>query len=703
MYASAADVRREVSVLARPPVRMPVNQAASKFVRVQSGGGGSAPWDGSLTPYMIEPMDMLTSRLFEAVIFAGPARTGKTQALIDCFAGYMVTCDPSDMLVVQISQEKAKDFSKLRINRMHRNSPEIGSRLSAQKQDDNVFEKYYKAGNVLKLGWPTVKQLSSSEFKYVALTDYDRMPENVDREGSPFILGKKRTQTYLSRGMTLAESSPGHEVLDPKWKPSSLHEAPPTRGILSLFNQGDRRRLYWPCACCGEYFMPAPGIEAFSFNKNVDLFGVTDTTLTGVVGLICTECGEVIDEKNKAQMNSGCVWVPEGCRIEREGKTHGLVGEPRKSTIASYWMPGAAAAYQSWTSIVQNYLNALREFDITGSEESLKATTNVDQGAPYLPRRLLSEISATDIEKRAEDLPKRLLPEGARFLVASIDVQLTKFVCQVIAFGEGFENWLIDRFDIHISKRTADGEVLPLDPAGYIEDWDLITDKVIKRSYPLSDGSGRNMSILVTGCDSGGRAGVTDNAYNYWRKLKNKNLHKRFMLIKGERARPEARKPMVIKSYPDNTKRSDRTSQARGDVPVWILNSTLLKDSVSADMKRDLPGPRYMHYPDWLSLSFYEELTAEVRTDKGWENPSKSRNETFDLYYYAKGCARAYMVEKRLQEIDWASPPAWAEMWDNNSEVDVKVEEKSKAKKAEHKQASNVGNPFDVKEGWGFQ
>ena len=90
MYASAAEVRRSVSVLARPPVRMRVSDAARKFVRVTSSGGGAVAWDSTLTPYMIEPMDCLTAREYEAVIFAGPARTGKTLGLIDCFAGYMI-------------------------------------------------------------------------------------------------------------------------------------------------------------------------------------------------------------------------------------------------------------------------------------------------------------------------------------------------------------------------------------------------------------------------------------------------------------------------------------------------------------------------------------------------------------------------------------------------------------------------------------
>lgn len=653
---------------------MDVSDAANQYVRVQSSSG-TTPWDSSLTPYMVEPMNQLTSRYYESVIFVGPARTGKTQGLIDGFVGYMITCDPSDMMITQISQEKAKDFSKLRINRLHRNSPKIGKHLSANKQDDNVFEKYYKAGNVLKIGWPTVKQLSSSEFKYMALTDYDRMPINIDKEGSPFALAQKRTQTYLSRGMTMAESSPGHEVLDPNWQARTPHEAPPTKGILSLYNLGDRRRWYMPCPHCGEYFMPLDGISAFSFEHKRDAFGATETDINGVVGLIATCCGQIIEEKHKSEMNAGGLWVPEGCHIEvDDGEPH-LVGERRNTKSATYWLPGAAAVYQKWTSIVQRYLNASREYDLTGSEETLKATTNVDQGTAYLPRRMMSETSVGDLERRAEDLPKRQVPAEARFLIASVDVQSNRFVVQVVAYGRGYENWLIDRHEIHLSSRTRFDEPLPLDPAGYVEDWDLLIDKVIKRSYPIADDSGRTMAILATACDSGGAAGVTDRAYDFWRKLKSKRLDKRFYLVKGERPRPNSNKATVTKSYPDNTSRSDRKAKARGDVPVWILNTTKLKDSVSADMKREEAGPRYMHYPDWLGLWFYEELVAEIRTVKGWENVRKVRNESFDLYSYAKGVIYAIMTDKRIKEIDWDNPPLWAGELNNNSHVNLKIEE----------------------------
>ncbi|EFC9807632.1 hypothetical protein E6D87_17935 [Escherichia coli] len=72
-------------------------------MRVPKGAGNSVPWDPELTPYIIEPMNCLASREYDAVIFVGPARTGKTIGLIDGWIVYTIVCDPSDMLVVQMT------------------------------------------------------------------------------------------------------------------------------------------------------------------------------------------------------------------------------------------------------------------------------------------------------------------------------------------------------------------------------------------------------------------------------------------------------------------------------------------------------------------------------------------------------------------------------------------------------------------------
>ncbi len=256
-YGSAFKICREVAEYFRPPRRMPVSDAVRKFMRVPHGANASIPWDSSLTPYINEPLNTLAKREYDAVIFAGPARTGKTLGLIDGWIVYGIVCDPADMLVVQMTETKAREHSRTRLARTFRHSPEVRRRLSPVRNDNNVHDKMFRDGSFLKIGWPSITVFSSSDYKRVALTDYDRFPSDIDGEGDAFSLASKRTTTFMSAGMTLVESSPGREITDTKWKPSSPHEAPPTTGILSLYNRGDRRRWYWPCPHCGEYFQPS--------------------------------------------------------------------------------------------------------------------------------------------------------------------------------------------------------------------------------------------------------------------------------------------------------------------------------------------------------------------------------------------------------------------------------------------------------------
>lgn len=254
--ATAAEIRKNTASIIRAPRRLPVAEAVHRYMRVPVGVGNSVEWDPDLAPYIIEPMNCLASREYDAVVFVGPARTGKTIGLIDGWVVYNVVCDPSDMLIVQMTEEKAREHSKKRLARTFRVSPEVAKRLSPLRNDNNVHDKTFLAGNYLKIGWPSINIMSSSDFKYVALTDYDRFPENIDGEGDGFSLASKRTTTFMSAGMTLVEGSPGREITNTKWRRQSPHEAPPTTGSLSLYNRGDRRRWYWQCPHCEEYFQP---------------------------------------------------------------------------------------------------------------------------------------------------------------------------------------------------------------------------------------------------------------------------------------------------------------------------------------------------------------------------------------------------------------------------------------------------------------
>jgi phage terminase large subunit GpA-like protein len=86
------------------------------------------------------------------------------------------------------------------------------------------------------------------------------------------------------------------------------------------------------------------------------------------------------------------------------------------------------------------------------------------------------------------------------------------------------------------------------------------------------------------------------------------------MLIKGQ----STKSPYVIKE----TMQGKRHGREKGDVPVYLLNSNVIKDAVYAGLQRSAPGPGYYHFPapktpnnpnSWLPMSFFDELNAEIR------------------------------------------------------------------------------------------
>ncbi|MBS8831479.1 phage terminase large subunit family protein [Escherichia coli] len=694
---TAKAARTDSGYILRAPRRMRVADAVAQYMRVPMGAGNSVPWDPLVAPYVIEPMNCLASREYDAVIFVGPARTGKTIGLIDGWVIYNVICDPADMLIIQMTEEKAREHSKKRLARTFRVSPEVVSRLSPNKNDNNVYDRTFLAGNYLKIGWPSVNIMSSSDYKCVALTDYDRFPEDIDGEGDAFSLASKRTTTFMSSGMTLVESSPGRDVKDVKWRRTSPHEAPPTTGILSLYNRGDRRRWYWPCPHCGEYFQPCGDVVA-GFRD------ISDPVLASEAAYIqCPSCSGRIMPEQKRELNGRGVWLRDGESINADGSRY---GDPRRSRIASFWMEGPAAAYQTLSQLVYKLLTAEQEYETTGSEETLKTVINTDWGLPYLPRASMEQRKSELLEQRAEPVPSRSVPDGVNFLVATVDVQAgrhRRFVVQVTGYGSRGERWIIDRYNITQSLRSdCDGESQRIDPASYPEDWDVLLTDVFHKSWPLASDPSQQMRLMAMAVDSGGEDGVTDNAYKFWRRCRRDGLGKRIYLFKGDSIR---RAKLITRTFPDNTGRTGRRAQAAGDVPLWLLQTDALKDRVNNALWRDSPGPGYVHFPDWLGSWFYDELTYEERSSDGkWSKPGRGANEAFDLMVYAEALVILHGYEKiRWPDApEWASRETWLECVPDSTEPSPSPEPVStpvKKQKRKKTVTDNV-NPWLTSGGW---
>lgn len=658
-YNRLGDIVLKLADHLRPPERMTVAQAAAKYRYVNQPGAYVGPWLNETTPYMVDPMNTFASRVFNKMAFVGPAQSGKTDALIINGAAYSIKVDPMDTMIFCPTSTAARDFSMRRIDRLHRHSPEVGAMMLKSRDADNKFDKHYISGMMLTLSWPSVTELAGRPVGRIIITDFDRVDDDVGGDGNMFDLASQRTTTFGSFAMCVAESSPSRPVLDPHWIAKSPHEAPPCEGILALYNRGDRRRWQWPCTHCWSWFEGK--FEHLSWDTDKDK---TNLEKSETVRMVCPHCGTEIHPDERFEMQQWGMWVPEGCTVNDKGQ---MVGTPPRSKFASYWLRGVAAAFATWQKLVNTYLDAEDEYARTYSEEALKKFWNNDMGQPYIPKSVESMRVPEVLKARTEEIEPMTVPMDVRFLMGTVDVQNNRFSVQITGImpGAPFDTCVIDRFEITKSKRLDDdGDPLMTQPPTYLEDWDLITELVINAEYPLADGSGRMMRVKIVGCDSGGAAGSTNNAYDYYRRLRKQNLHGRFVLLKGD---PKASNPRTRLGLPDS-QRKDNKSAARGDIPVLFINSNVMKDSLNGRLDCLEPGKGMFHMPNWLPDEFFAEMCVEVRDEKGWSNPNQMRNEAWDLSYYALGMCVSTKVLS-LEQIDWDNPPGWAKPWDDNSLV----------------------------------
>jgi len=658
-----------------PPERLTVSQCAARYRKLKNLGSYVGDWKNEKVFYMVEPMDVLDSRVYEQCIFVGPAQSGKTDSLILNWTLFSVKSSPMDLVIYNPTTAAARDFSMRRIDRLVRHSPVMGEIIVKRREADNKFDKHFTNGMMLSLSWPSVTEMAGKPIPRAALTDFDRMDEDIDGDGNPFDLAAKRTTTFGSFKMCLAESSPSKPVLNPRYICKG-HEAPPSTGILALYNRGDKRRWYWPCLHCGHYFEGRFSQLVWdTFDKETG--EVYDkVTASETARLVCPGCGAKIHPDERHEMQQWGMWIKDGESVNKKGQRD---GRGPRSTIASFWLNGMAAAFTSWPQLVRTYITAEEEYASNQSEEMLKKFYNTDLGEPYLPKAVGEDRLPEHLAARAEPLDEKHVPLGTRFLVMQVDVQKNMFVvqCHGIAPGRPFDMVLIDRFQIRQSKRRdgETGELLWVKPATYAEDWDLLIEQVMEKTYPLADGSGRRMGIKFTTCDSGGYSkekgqSVTGMAYEFYRRIKREGMAGKFHLVKGD-STPGA--PRARITTPDAQQR-DKNAVARGDVPVLMLNSNVIKDMLHSRLDSLEPGKGMYRFPNWLPDWWYQEMTAETRGPKGWEKRAHAKNEAWDLSYYCIGLCVSPLLF--VDKIDWSKPPLWAAEWDTNILISAKDEPK---------------------------
>lgn len=681
-YADAHDLVREALQLLLPPTRETVDEYAALHRRLPKKTGiGFDLWRHEEAPYLVGPMQALTSYLHTTVAIAGPAQTGKT-AVGENGLLHAVGQSPRNTLWYMQTDEGVEAYVKKIINQMIRIHPEMSSRIGERPEDNAQHFKRFE-GMVVEFLSATDSNLINKNAPFIVADEYDAYDPSL---GDPKSRLDTRRQYYGRLSMLLAMSHPDRALgLDPvrHWRD----------GIMRVYADSDRRVWYWPCPHCTVWSSPVPiakRVMTLEWPKD----GTLDDIQRGA-HLLCPVNGCVIEDKHRRAMNLAAYrspfggWIGLGQDIAEDGT---VTGELIPHDTAGFWIVGVMSSFllNGIGGLARELVKAEREFEISGDDKTVKEVTVKQLGVPYSDKGPIGSIDAETLAERAigEEQPLEIVPEGVRFLTAWVDIQPAYFEALVRGWGVDAESWVVAKYRI-AADTTTDRDA-----------WDKLLIGLLEKRYPLATDEKRGMAIRALGFDSAGAPGTSDQAYAAWRRLKGKKKFIRdhgildgravwnVILTKGS-GNPSAPRLSVV--YPD-TQRKDRKIVHTGTVPLLLFNANSFKDDLGGQLRHALPGPGYVHIPRVLRSKEpphvnFEQLVSEKRDANGrWGKVHHgARNEMLDLMV---GCHILAHLHG-LVRIKWATPPSWAAEWNVNSMI-APIEAGAAAAVAATKKAKSI-------------
>lgn len=296
----------------------------------------------------------------------------------------------------------------------------------------------------------------------------------------------------------------------------------------------------------------------------------------------CESCGCLIEEQYKGEMLRRGVWVAEN---------------PGHRT-AGFHLNALYSPWARWPELVREFLDA------KGNPERLKVFVNTVLGETWEEEG--ERVGAESLASRKHAY-RAQVPEGAGLLTAGVDVQGDRLEVKVKGWGKGEESWLV-----HWEQLFGD--------PGRDEVWAKLEEVLVREWKHEAGGTLRIEAVCI---DSGGHH--TEAVYRYVRPRQARKV----WAIKGM---SQPGRPLV-----------GRPSRAnKHGVKLLPLGTDTAKDAIFTRLKVNVPGPLYMHFPEWVDDEYFAQLTAEkvvTRYVKG--RPVRSyekirpRNEALDLEVYA--------------------------------------------------------------------
>ena len=436
----------------RPPEPLAPSEWAAANLVVPDGPKAGRQFDLSLTPYLIEPLDMLgpDSPVNQAAMMKS-AQTGFTQLLI-ALVGYLIDRSPCRMLIIQPTDQALSEFNREKLDPAIKATASLRRKVEPQTpragEGSTTYSKKFPGGSLTLAISTSAADLRSKTVKVLLRDEIDQYPDDLDGQGNPLDISDARLTTFLASG---------------EWKKADI-STPTIKGaskIEARYLAGDQRRWHVPCPGCNSEFV-------FEFGPQ---FRFEQTFPHGAY-YVSPCCGTVIEHHEKLELVRKGRWI---------------AGATRPGAFPSYHFDALSSPFVPWDDIAEKFVAA------GDDQQKAKAFSNLVLGRPY-------EIKgdAPDhvrlMERREGGLTKGHIPPDGVMLVAAADVQMRGIWVEVVAYAPNRESWVVDALYLDGSTEAPDGEAFQ-QLAG-----------LLQRQWPDAYGNTRGLDAL--GVDSGYRAHV---------------------------------------------------------------------------------------------------------------------------------------------------------------------------------------------------
>jgi len=578
-------------------------------------------YDPEVAPWQMEIMDALGDPDTSEVGLMGPAQQGKSEIGL-AWIGWSIEHDPADMLICQPDKTLMQDFVVRRIAPMIAATSALKAEQLGGVGADNIFLKQFRAMLLTSI-WPVASQFRARPVPRGWLDDFDQIDADIEGQGSPVGLLDARAESFEGRDTKFVSSSPARDE--------------GKCDIEDFVAASTDERLMPECPSCGERFEPNLMRDLQFERGSVELAEKT-------AHVVCPKSGCILGPETQRDLIANTVNLP----------NRGFVAQrPEAGIRRRGFRVDGLLGFRSWPERARKYREAELTWQTRQDESALKAFANTAAGRNY--RSILSgeePLRSEDLRKRRESgFALGTVPPGVVAIVILVDAQANSFQCAAVGWGEGLESWLIDRWSIDVLEDGLTG----ITPFARPEHADMLLP-LWSRTWPLADGSGQSPPPLVVGVDTGGGGTKTESWTSSVKQLWHKatgplsrggwGIHRsRVVLLKG--GNNVNGKLMPPAEFSD---RGSKGAIKRNAPQLWLPNVHKIKNMVDVRLRRDTPGPGYVHFPGadrpgaaprdrldkvrGLDDEFFEEITAEELKDGRWTK-LRPRNETWDHLVYA--------------------------------------------------------------------